>query len=49
MCLKKEFFSDDEESDKKENVVETFNFENGYGYLGIVLNGEDLIELLKLY
>lgn len=49
MCLKKEFFSDDEEGDKKENVVETFNFENGYGYLGIVSNGEDLIELLKLY
>lgn len=49
MCLKKEFLSDDEESEKKENVAETFNFENGYGHLGTAPNGEDLIELLKLH
>lgn len=49
MSLKKEILSDEEECEKKENVAETFNFENGYGDLGTAPNGEDLIELLKLH
>ncbi|XP_048736078.2 protein AF-9-like isoform X2 [Ostrea edulis] len=47
--LKKEYLSDDDDIDKRENVTETFNFENGYEHLGIAPNGEDLIELLKLH
>jgi YEATS domain-containing protein 1/3 len=47
--LKKEYLSDDDDIDKKGNVTETFNFENGYEHLGIAPNGEDLIELLKLH